>query len=49
MFDERVDVKENMIINLDPEILGILLIDRTTNKNIIWATDNYKKMEKDME
>ena len=43
MLDERVDVKENTIYNLDPEILGILLIDRTTNKNIIWATDNYKK------
>ena len=43
ILDERVDVKENTIANLDPEILGILLIDRTTNKNIIWATDNYKK------
>ena len=43
ILDERVDVKENTIYNLDPEILGILLIDRTTNKNIIWATDNYKK------
>lgn len=43
---ERVDVKENTIFNLDPEILGILLIDRTTNKNIIWATDNYKKYGK---
>lgn len=46
MLDERVDVKENTIFNLDPEILGILLIDRTTNKNIIWATDNYKKYGK---
>lgn len=46
ILDERVDVKENTIFNLDPEILGILLIDRTTNKNIIWATDNYKKYGK---
>ena len=43
MADERVDIKENTIFNLDPEILGLLLIDRTTNKNIIWATDNYYK------
>ena len=46
ILDERVDVKENTIVNLAPEILGILLIDRTTNKNIIWATDNYKKYGK---
>lgn len=26
-----------------PEILNILLSDRTTKKNIIWATDNYKR------
>ena len=30
------------ILNIDPIILSILLKDRTTNKNIIWATDNYK-------
>lgn len=28
---------------LDDEITEILLTDRTTGKNIIWATDNYKK------
>lgn len=27
---------------IDLEILNILLKDHTTNKNIIWATDNYK-------
>lgn len=32
---------ENILNNLDNELLEILLIDRTTNKNIIWATDNY--------
>lgn len=42
MFSELVDVKENNIINIDYEILTILLKDRTTNKNIIWATDNYE-------
>ena len=32
--------------NIDPIILSILLKDRTTNKNIIWATDNYKEQDK---
>ena len=33
-----VDIIENKI---DPTILDILLKDRTTGRNIIWATDNY--------
>ncbi|MEG1792449.1 MAG: restriction endonuclease subunit M [Bacilli bacterium] len=41
MDNEAVDVKENNIYNLDCEILSILLKDNTTDKNIIWATDNY--------
>lgn len=38
--DEKIviDIVEN---KLDPTILDILLKDRTTGKNIIWATDNY--------
>ena len=40
--EEKADIKENDILNIDPIILSILLIDRTSNKNIIWATDNYK-------
>lgn len=40
--DEKADIKENNILNIDPLILSILLNDKTTNKNIIWATDNYK-------
>ncbi|MFI3307684.1 MAG: restriction endonuclease subunit M [Mycoplasmatota bacterium] len=39
--DEKIDVKENNIIKIEPDILEILLKDRTTNKNIIWATNNY--------
>lgn len=39
---ENADIKENNILNIDSIVLSILLIDRTTNKNIIWATDNYK-------
>lgn len=42
MFNEPIDAKENTIVNLDFELLNILLKDRTTGKNIIWATDNYK-------
>lgn len=33
-----IDIVEN---KLDPSILDILLKDRTTGRNIIWATDNY--------
>ena len=40
--NEKVDVKENNILSLDPELMEILLKDKTTNKNILWATDNYK-------
>ena len=41
--NEKVDVKENKIYKLDSYLLGILLLDRTTNKNIIWATDMYEE------
>lgn len=42
------DVLENVVREQMPEILDILLLDRTTTtartkKNIIWANDNYKK------
>ena len=37
------DVKENQLLHLDKEILTQLLKDRTTDKNILWCTDNYKK------
>ena len=39
---EKADINENNILSIDPIVLSILLIDRTSNKNIIWATDNYK-------
>lgn len=35
------DIRENEIIELDNELLSILLKDRSSGKNIIWATDNY--------
>ena len=37
------DIKENSIQALDPKILAILLKDKTTRKNIIWATDMYEE------
>lgn len=40
--DEKVDIKENSIYNLNPDLLSILLFDNTTKKNIIWATDMYE-------
>lgn len=40
--DEKVDIKENSIYNLSPDLLNILLFDNTTKKNIIWATDMYE-------
>ena len=43
ILDEKVDVKENSVYNLDSELLNILLYDNTTNKNIIWGTDMYEK------
>lgn len=40
--DSRVDIKENYIYQLNDKLLEILLKDRSSNKNIIWATDNYQ-------
>lgn len=36
-----IDILEEDIIRIDVNLLKILLKDRTTNKNIIWATDDY--------
>ena len=41
MFSELVDIKEEKLLKFDIELLSILLMDNSTNKNIIWATDNY--------
>lgn len=43
MFNELVDIKEEKILSIDAELLNILLHDNSSNKNIIWATDNYKE------
>lgn len=41
MENHQIDIKENRLFHLDPELLSILLIDRSSGKSIIWATDNY--------
>ena len=38
-----IDIKENDLLKIDRSLLEILLKDKTTGKNIIWATDNYSK------
>ncbi|WP_314111161.1 restriction endonuclease [uncultured Granulicatella sp.] len=48
IMDFMIDISEENIRNSMPEILDILLIDRTTTtpkkiNNIIWANDNYQK------
>jgi hypothetical protein len=37
-----IDILENELIEKYPDVLGILLSDQTTQKNIFWATDNYE-------
>ncbi|WP_147635185.1 restriction endonuclease subunit M [Treponema pectinovorum] len=40
---KSVDIKENRLLQMDREILTHLLKDRTTDRNIMWCTNNYKK------
>lgn len=39
-----IDILENELIEKYPDILGTLLRDQTTQKNIFWATDNYENL-----
>lgn len=41
-----IDTLENEIAEQFPDVLRILLRDHTTQKNIFWATDNYKHFGK---
>lgn len=36
-----VDIIEQEIINMSEKLFNVLLMDRTTKKNICWATDHY--------
>ncbi len=42
MVGNRIDNKENLFYQIDKSILKILLKDRSSKKNIIWATENYQ-------
>lgn len=42
----NIDVLENLLFRTG-NLLNILLIDRTTKKNIIWATNSYEKYGKE--
>lgn len=42
-YDNRVDIKENSLMRLDAELLIILLRDKNSGKNILWATDDYAR------
>lgn len=37
----NIDIKENYIRNLDGALLAILLKDKSSGENLIWATDTY--------
>lgn len=41
MLNYTIDILEDEIKEFSPQVLEILLKDRTTKKNIIWATNNY--------
>lgn len=51
----EVDIKENEILQYDPQVFSLLLVDRSKPKrddqlcNIVWATDNYETLGKGYE
>ena len=49
LFDDQIDVDENNILRENPDLLNLLLKDRTTKKNIIWATRSYEPLGKGFE
>ena len=44
MSKRHIDIEKSDIIAFHPQIMDILLKDRTTNKNIVWATDDYEDL-----
>ena len=40
----EIDIKEDDLLAMGGGILDMLLLDRTTGENIIWATDDYAAM-----
>ncbi len=45
MTTNNIDIKES-VLRRTGGLLDILLLDRTTKKNIIWATDSYERLGK---
>lgn len=41
MNTDTKDVIENNTVSFNEQVLAVLLIDRSTKKNIVWATDDY--------
>lgn len=41
MVTGNIDFNEELVLSTYPEILDILLLDRSSNKNVKWCTDNY--------
>ena len=39
-----IDVRENDLLRLSPEVLKTLLRDHTTGRNIVWATHDYEAL-----
>lgn len=42
--DDKIDIWEDHIKELSPELLDILLQDQTTGKNILWCTKDYEHL-----
>lgn len=40
---DQIDILENDILAISPDLLSMLLKDHTTQGNIFWATDNYSE------
>jgi len=43
IYSKNIDIREDYLLKKD-NLLEILLKDKTTGKNILWATDSYEKM-----
>ena len=41
IFDVKLDVLEDDILSYNPQLLDLLLSDKTTKRNILWGTDDY--------
>ena len=46
MIIQGIDIKENFLEEYYPKVLEILLKDHSSNKNIVWATSDYKRYGK---